>query len=182
MHRHAQLHTGRDGGQPAHTRSGQAMLEFIVGIVGMLALLAGLLQLVTLANAHLARRNAGRLALSNQLVRDNPDYIRTWHAGADERTYSRDDDYNHANPNVFRAYFPERVVGRPDDWRVMEAVPHNPIADIRDAPDPADAFGMVSDREYRNVPLLPAVRHLLYRADRLEIESEVWMTATYGIY
>ncbi len=167
--------------------SGQAILEFLIGIVAFLALTAGLLQLVLIANAHLdamneARQDAGRLALLPLLSPDTPDYIRQWNAGDDDRTYSRDDAFNHANAQSFRDIYTEQMAGATADWAVMGAIPGNPIDDLRSAPEPVNAFGLVSASETRDVPLLPAVRHLLYRADQIDIESKVWMTSTYGIY
>ncbi|MCE9614532.1 MAG: pilus assembly protein [Lentisphaerae bacterium] len=172
----------------ANTRAGgQAMIEFIIGLVAMLALVAGLIQLVTLARTQLetmteARRQAGRLALQSVGSPGTPDYIRYWDAGPDDRTYSRDDTFDLANASDFRRLFPDQAVANAADWSVMSAIPENPIADLHNGAPPEGVFGLVSSRVEEEVPLLPAVRHLLFSRDKVTVESKVWMTETAGFY
>jgi len=172
---------------PFRARRGQALVEFLIGIVAVLVLTGFLVQWVQLARSHRdtmteARRQAGRLALSGLQVPSNPDYIRSWYSGEDARTYSRD-DYNRAgHQGAFLGVFTDPIAPAPPEATVMGRVSHNPVRDLANAGTPVNVFGLFSRRAADDVPLLPVVRHLLYRDESIFLESEVWMTANEGIY
>lgn len=167
--------------------SGQAMVEFIIGLVAILSLFAFLVQFVSLSQAHLntmaeARRQAGRLSLAGLPTPDAPGYIRSWDEGDDHSRHTRDDHFTRANQAEFVSDYVSTIAPGPAEQAVMASMPHNPIGDLRHAAAPVDSFGLFSRREQQNVNLLPGVRDLLYHAGSIEIESEVWLTSTYGIY
>jgi hypothetical protein len=166
---------------------GQAVVEFVIGIVAVLALTGFLVQWTQLTRAHRdtmteARRQAGRLALSGILVPANPDYIRSWYPGEDASTYSRDDYHRAGHQGEFRGVFTAPIAPSSPEATVMGRVAHNPVRDLANAGTPVNVFGLFSRRAADDVPLLPVVRHLLYRDESIFLESEVWMTANEGIY
>ena len=88
--------------------NGQAMIEFIAGLVAVLVLFAGLLQVVSLTQARTealvsARREAGARSMSASAARLSPDYIRHILEGPDAKRYSADDMKTPANPARLRS-------------------------------------------------------------------------------
>ena len=61
-------------------------------------------------------------------------------------------------------------------------VPANPMTEAARLGAPQMAFGLVHGQSSRSITLLPAIRDLLYRADRVTIEGSAWMTWTEGLY
>jgi hypothetical protein len=167
--------------------AGQAMIEVMVGLVALIVLIAGLLQVASLTRARTdamaaAREEAGGLALLDYPVSDIPDYIGEIDAGADGRTYSYDDERSGANAGAFDAIIVDRTVSDSSEWDVLEELPNSPFSDLHGAMMPAAAFGLVKGDASETVTLLPAVRSLLYQANEINIECDVWMTWTRGIY
>ncbi|MDA1044392.1 MAG: hypothetical protein O3C57_04125, partial [Verrucomicrobia bacterium] len=168
-------------------RSGQAMIEFIVSLVAFLALFAGLLQIMTLSMTHSevmdnARRQAGERALSRSVFFDTPDYIHEWEAGDDERRYSVDDESSDANEADFLMTIVDKAGASRSDWLVLDLVRDNEVSILRYSPSTATRLGLVQGIDSEPVPLLPAVKHLLYDADEIIVKSEIWMPRTTGIY
>jgi len=169
------------------TRDGQAAIEFLAGIVVILTLFAVIVQMVSLTRADLdgmseARREAGRLSLTPLEVADNPDFIHNWETGDDTHPYSRDDTHTLASEGAFTAIFTSPIAPAPPGSTLMARIPRNSIRDLADSARPVTHFGLVSAHSSESVPLLPAVRHLLYDATEIEIENTVWLTATADIY
>jgi hypothetical protein len=167
--------------------SGQAMIELTVGLVALLALFAGLLQLAKLSIAQTdtlfsARREAGTRAMSTVAVSSAAEYIRYWEEGDDKKRYSVDDTHTEADGAAFSATVPARAARDNAAWNVMQRVPDNPVLTLRDSPAPATQFGLLEGKDSVTVPLLPVVQHLLYNADSIEIESKVWMPWAREIY
>ncbi len=163
------------------------MIEVMVGLVTLIVLIAGLLQVASLTRARTdamasARAKAATRALEISPFSEFPDYIHEISAGPDGRTYSHDDEANYADPELFDATIVNRAVSNSSEWAVLEAVPTNPFADLHGSLSPASAFGLLKGDASEPVTLIPAVRSLLYRADEIDVECEVWMTWTQGIY
>ena len=163
------------------------MVELMIGLIGILALAVGLLQLTTLTMTQTesmmrAREEAGQLAMEDNVqVLGAPDYIRDWREGPDGRRYSRDDTHNSGDPMAFSRTVVERAAPRAA-WFRLGQVPAGALPDLRGEPMPASFFGLVKGDDTRTLPLLPAVQDLLYRADHIDIRSKVWMTSTRGLY
>jgi hypothetical protein len=172
---------------PPNRRSGQAMVELMVGMIVILALTAGMLQVASLTRAHTAvmveaRGTAGAIAMSDAFVTAFPDYIAAVEVGPDGRSYSRDDTHTAASMADF-----DRVIVAPSapaagDWDYLDAVPRNRISVLHGSPTPVVEFGLIGTEAHERIALLPAVRDLIYAADEIEVEGKVWMTWTRGIY
>lgn len=167
------------------------MVELMIGLVAVLACFAALVQFVSLNRAHhatltAARRTAGELALrdtgpgTGQI--SDADYIKDWSPGPDGKRHTRDDTHTTGNAGAFS----DRIVGQSvadgSEWDVLQRAPGDAVSPLFGQPNPSALFGLVSAGDRETVPVLPAVRSLLYRADSIEVESEVWMTWTRGIY
>ncbi len=168
-------------------KGGQALIEMIVGLVAMLAIFAGLLQVTTLTRAHAdtqvaARQEAGNNAL-NMLYRDgHARFIRDWNEAADRKRYTRDDEAEDGDTGRFRGVIVDRAAGDMGDWNALDRIPLNAVSRMRAGQEPIEAFGLVRGYDSREVSLLPAVQSLIYRAKSIDVESEVWLTWSTGIY
>jgi hypothetical protein len=163
------------------------MVEFLIASVALLAVFAGLLQIATLGKAkdetmNNARRIAGSLALTPLTTPYHADFIRHWNAGQDERPYSVDDRYNLGSEADFRDVIVSEVVAENADWAVLDAIDNNALSVLHDSGNAGDHIGLVRGSDQETVPLLPAVRHLLYGAPDITVRSEVYMTSTRGIF
>jgi hypothetical protein len=162
------------------------MVELIVALVVILALAAGLLQVASLGRAHTevmvdARREAGLLAMLEVIPLAAPDYIQDWDPGPDGKRLTRDDLPILGDDMAFDDVIVEKAAADDDAWAILSTV-SNSIPALRDHLDPVAVFGLVHGEESETVPLLPAVRSLLYQADSIDVRADVWMTRARGIY
>lgn len=174
-------------------RSGQALTELMVGMVVVLVLVAGLLQLASIMRAHTdamveAREEAASLAMIEldpgmNLVSD-ADYIRDWHEGADERRLSRDDFSDTGNAADFQNTVVDKTVNDASGWNLLDGVPNNRISSLRSDAMVVTSFGLVkgSASESASLDTLPAFRHLIYSSDTIDVEATAWMTLCRGLY
>lgn len=168
-------------------RNGQALVELMVGLIAILALVAGLVQVVSLARSRTdslveARKMAGELALMGAPVAAAPEFIRDWSEGPDGRRHTRDDRFTRADAMEFSRIIVEQAAPDASGWRRLQSIPVDALSSLRGDPAPTARFGFVRGRDRREVPLLPAVQSLLYRSPSIEIESEVWLAVTGGLY
>jgi len=168
---------------PSSCAAGQALVEFVVALVAILVLFAGVLQIGLLTSTRTqtmidAREEAGQNAIAPLSVSPVPDYIENWQAGSDTRRYSADDVFTTANAADFSGQLV--TYGHPED--LQSWVPANLVSPLYQNPNPVSMFGLVSGDASETVPLLPAVTHLLYAADSIKIYSEVWLGWSQGIY
>ena len=169
------------------SKQGQALVELIVSLVAIVVLFAAIIQVARFAiveheTSTEARRVAGQRALSPIIQQTAPDFIDAWYEGPDARQHSRDDLFTDGDAAGFRQTVVESGAAAPSEWSYLDQGRSHPLRQLRNAPDPANAMGMVYARESDWVELLPGVRHLLYRADTIEIESEVWLSSTKNLY
>ena len=183
----ARRYTHSTGSPGRNNASGQAMIEFIVGLIAVLALAAGLLQLATLTRAHSdamvkARAEAGELAMMDANLISNAEFIRDWREGSDKRRHTRDDqttagDVRGFDNNIVAHAAPDQAA-----WTILDTVPADALPALHGEPDPASRFGLVHGHASDNVALISAVQSYLYRADHIDVVADVWMTSTRGLY
>ncbi len=179
---------------PAYTRgahgkrlqasAGQAMIEFVVGLVAILAIAGLLFQLAQFARRHTlamieARERAGQAAMDDiyRLTLPGPKYIGDWQEGPDGIRYSADDTPTSANPGIVRDPFVKHV----DPARLDAWVGENPISLLNTGPVLSN-FAFVHGRaEAEPVPVLPVVRHLLYNKEVIDVEFNTWLVWTKGL-
>ncbi len=169
-------------------RAGQALTELVIGLVAIMALLAGLLQIATLTRARTdvmiearSRAAATAMAAGGQLTAI-PNYIREVTVGNDGRTFSHDDDYTLASAQDFSRTIVDKSAADPTDWHLLDAMPSRAFSDLRQSATPAELFGLVEGSASESVDVIPAVRSLLYRADSIDVEARVWVPRTGDFY
>ena len=160
------------------------MVEFTIGLVVVLVLLAGLIQIGQLAHAHTrtmiaARAAAGRLAMaSTPPVSEIALFISDWVPGADQRRHTYDDM---AMVSSNATALPGELAGQAHlDW--VPDAPTNALATLRDSPNVAGDFFLVKGQASESVLILPIIRRLVYAHPTLEVESDAWLVWTEGIY
>ncbi|MFP6906445.1 MAG: hypothetical protein VCG02_14585 [Verrucomicrobiota bacterium] len=166
-------------------RAGQAMMEFLVGIVLVLVVIGGLIQLGMLSDLRTtsymgSTREAAIWSMTNggddSLVYP---YLERIDEGADSHTYSADD--LEVSKNATDVYNGIVRYGRPAD--VAQFTRENPWTGLTGANDIMDEFGMVrGSRSSSSLRLLPIVRNLIYQDDRIDIRTEVYGVRRGGIY
>ena len=172
-------------------RQGSAMLELMIGLVTIVALFAGLVQIVSLSSArHLTQGEARSMAGQNALddlgsgmgQLSDADFISDWDAGDDGRRHTHDDSFSGGNPMSFSDAIVQSSSPNGAGWSIIQQAAGDQLSPLLGQPNPAALFGLVEGEAQANVELLPAVKSLLFDADSIQVESHVWMTWTKGIY
>jgi hypothetical protein len=167
-------------------RSGQAIVEFVVGLVGLIMIVAFIIQVSRISREHTralidAREQAAHDAMADTylLALPAPEFINDWRAGNDEREYSQDDRILRGDPSFVASDL--LVHSRPQELQGW--APGNRISQLASERSPVDAFGLVHGHaEEDEVPLMPVIRHLLYNHDEIEVEADAWLVWTKGLY
>ena len=160
------------------------MVEFMVGLVVVLVLLTGLIQIGQLAHAHTrtmiaARAAAGLLAMApTPPVSETALLVSDWVPGTDLRRYTRDDM---ALVTSNAVTLPGKLIGQAHLERVPDA-PVNALSTLKNSLNPAGDFFLVKGEASESVPILPIIRRLVYAHPTLEVESDAWLVWTEGIY
>ena len=163
------------------------MIEFLVGLIAVLALFAGLIQFVSLFDAQTdtlseARTKAGACAIEDELGESSAEYIKYWEEADDERRYSVDDTHTDADPTAFTDKIVSKAAANASDRQRFDAISRNEVRDLRNSGAPATMLGLLKGKDSTEVDLLPAVQHLLYDKKSIEIEGVAWMPWCRGIY
>lgn len=165
--------------------AGQAMIEFTIALVAIMAVAVGMILLGRMELAHTrtmtkARATAGALALDPLIYQSPLDakFISDWQAGADNIGYTHDDEPipdGTALSLVGDIYTKSGLAGIP--------APPNAISRLQSFPD-ISQFYLVEGRESMAIDLsaIPGVGRLISGEPVISVESKVWLTWTGGIY
>lgn len=164
-------------------RGGQAIVEWVVALVVILVLFAGIIQYCWLGLHHSramaeARRQAGVDALAEASPFDAPQFIMARTAGSDGIEYSRDDGAQLDTPAILTAGIVS--YGHPKDLDAL--APDNPVSALDKSAMPESLFGLIQGEQKESLALLPVVSKLIYKKDSVEVRGSAWMTWTKGIY
>jgi len=178
----ARLHPGA---QVLGKHCGQAMVEFVVALIGIMVLLAGLIQIGLLTLAHTetmidARREAAESAMA-ETYSGSPDdrYIFDWFVGTDGKSYTRD-DVPFTPTNVPEST--QDIITAAHSDELASYIPDNAFSRIEAAPSPVDEFFLVHGHAEQTLSTFPVIRNLIYRRSTISTESDVWLVWTKGIY
>lgn len=168
------------------SRSGQAMVEMVAALLCILAVMAGLLQLVLMGTADTdtmveATAQAAARATSGVLLSETPDPIADWEPGNDGMEQTKDDEPVPGSLAGVR----QNIAGptAPDgDWAAVDAARHNAIAELHHGLLPASTFGLVRGSASRDVEVIPVAKALFGLRDPTDVENEVWTAAVGGLY
>jgi len=159
------------------------MIEFIVAIVCVVVIFVGILQIGLLGMARTevmveARHQAGAMAMLDIIESSLPDYIKDWDEGPDTRPYSADDRSTPGDANAVAT----RIAAYADPSQVNAVLPDNIITRLERNPEFEIGLGLLKGDARETVPLFPAITHLVYDADEIRVEGDVWIPWTRGIY
>ena len=162
-------------------KDGQAVVEFIVAIIAVIVLVAGMIQLGLLQKAHTdvmieARENAGKHAITPVEGDETPDYVGSWTNGSDKVNYSADDEATDGDTADVQTIV---NCANPDELENM--VGDNLIKSTYD--DTAQLMdGFVNGHSSSNVTLLSAVQSMWANTNSIEVKSDVWMISLGDVY
>lgn len=168
-------------------RNGQAAVEFIIGLLVLVTILAGGIQYLYVANAHRSitttlRAEAGERALRNDILVDIPPFLRDWKAGRDTIRHT-DDDTAVTGSGVTLGAIARRSARQPADWERLTPLPQaNPMATMRASPMPMVAMALVKAERSERVVVDPAVRELIYDRPTVTVRHTVWLPLLGGLY
>jgi len=160
------------------------MVEFMVCLVVVLVLLAGLIQIGQLAHAHTrtmiaARADAGRTAIDpSPSMSETAQLISDWAPGPDLRRYTHDDTALSTSNAVT---LPGELVGHAHLGNVPD-MPTNALTTLRNLPNPGGNFFLVKGEASESVPILPVIQRLVYPYPALVVESDAWLVRMEEIY
>ena len=163
------------------------MTEFLAGLVAILVLVAGMVQLASITRKHTntmidARAMAGQRAVDPVGWLQTSTYIKDWREGGDGKRYTADDEPLPDTLYGFNNEIVDRSADSASGWDLMNNARYDHIADLRDVSEPPIQFGMVNGSSEADIQLLPVFQRLIYAAQEINLETEVWMTWTKGIY
>jgi hypothetical protein len=167
--------------------AGQAMVEFVIGLIGLLIVLTMIFQGVVLTKEHTdamteARAEAGANAISSLSGISSPIYVSEVNSGFDGDQYTEDDIKIAASSLTMQNDVVDKTVVNSSDWDIIGSAPRNSFNQIQNAISPVDAYGLVSGDSSKTVTLSEAFRSLILNKDSIDIYVEVWMTHTDDIY
>jgi hypothetical protein len=170
------------------SKSGQALAEFVVGLIAVLTLAACLRIGASMITSHsdamaTARNEAASAASLGADVLSGAKYIHEVTEGSDKRQYTKDDRSTSANPSEFAGVVIGKTVEDDSEWDVLGQMPNSKFSKLRGGMNPSSTFGLVrgSDRRTVAIDQIPAVK-FFYNAATMEVECNVWMTQINGMY
>jgi hypothetical protein len=169
-----------------HSKSGQAIIEFCIGIVALLAVIGGIFQLGRLGLARTqARVDATRVAHNRSMFDISttglslPRYIDRMSDGRDDYSYSEDDIAIGGNDQ--EAF--DRLASHMQPSLAHRHAAGNPVGDITDPTQMILGMGLVHGNGMElNIPVLPVVRRLFFNRDSIDLQVTAWMTRTGDLY
>lgn len=167
------------------SKSGQAIVEFCIGLIGMLTVIAGIVQLGRMGQGRMNARVEATAMASAASMSDEADirplrrYIYRMDAGADQRSYSVDDQAQTGDPDAIY----EQML-RPNQPNVLRGyAPGNTLAGLSSSLDMRINTGLVQGTGVEsNIPVMPIVRRLFFDQDSVTIDVRAWSVRTGGLY
>lgn len=164
---------------PPRATAGQAMIEFMVGIVCVIVVVGALLQLGTLCRERTqtmmnATRHAHLDAVSDTFAASPPaPFTLNWNEAGDGYRHSADDIRIGGDPAVVG----DAIAGTAQPgWLEAATGEPTPFSGLTDTAGLQEANALVSGTDSRiGIRLLPVVRNLIYRDNTITVRSEAWM-------
>lgn len=162
------------------SRSGQAMAEFVVGIVATICVFGGMVQLGLLALERSDAQIAATAEASEKAVADDytpipVDYTVAWLPGDDAYRHSADDSAVSGDA----AAIAERIGERSRPGWIRRYDDDTAFAQADDPAMLVEEYGMVRGSASNvGIELLPVVRHWIYRDDSITIRADAWSVWT----
>ena len=172
------------------SRSGQAMSELLVGLVGILLLVVGLQQISLVSRASFETHVKVRANLAEQLADPSSDYTgeyifaRTVDRGEDQKTYTGDDRVVEGDDGFYtdgKGFF-HMVDYGPVEGYLWDYERENPYFRLSDSSvtELSESFTMHYAVGFEEVPAVPFLRKVLGR-DSIQLKREAWMPSWRGL-
>lgn len=173
----------------ASHRSGQAMVEFVVAVVAIMLVVGGILTVASLQRADAksmldATTEAVEDSMGNT-ISSNFSPINDWDNGPDGHEQTKDDRAQKGSFTKVRGDITGRAVPN-DDWSAFDradggSVVYDEIERL-DASGGSTIIGMVEGKSSEVAEIPNAIQQILGFPAEVEIENEVWMPKTEGLY
>ena len=173
-------------GQIPRRCAGQAMVEFLIGLVGVAVLISMLLQISMISYDRTgmvieARNDVAQRLAGGALPSSDSDYLSGWDAGTDSQNYTEDDSSELGNAVGFMDGMTTAMDTPMLQARLESPFPANPYLRFNDSTsgNVSEVFGMFRvDGRTDPIEMLPAVRRLVANIETLVIEHEIYMPRT----
>ena len=175
---------------PALHRSGQAMVEFVIAIVGVLVVAAGILLLAELHRADTDTAvEATAEAIDDSMgsaIASSFTPVDDWREGRDAMRHTKDDRPDRGSFSGVRARVARRTA--PDgDWSGLARLDgsgarYDDIRQFSDGAMDSATFRFHRGASQQTVEPLPVLRRLLGLPDAMTLRNETWMPSTGGLY
>lgn len=168
-------------------KSGQALVEFCIGLVGILTVVGGIFLIGDMGLARTearveATRQASRASIytSTTAIRQIPNFMQQMVSGGDQSDYSTDDTSvtGGGEEVLFNIVNPQQP-------QVLEVyVPGNPLSSIRNVNDLMARTGLVRGTGSETVDIrnFPIVRRLFIDQEQIGIDVTAWSVRTGDLY
>ena len=170
--------------------SGQAMIEFCIGLIALLLLMVGIYHLGRMAQISLAlhgeiRGEAGLTAMQSSLG-VTPEAISDWKPGPDNIRFTADDQPQKNSMgavSVLDAVLRHSVRGG-DDWLAVSDKSRltTSMVRLRSVTGMSTFLGCVHEEGTVRMIVDPFIRELVYSAPEVKIKEEVWMPQMGGLF
>jgi len=174
---------------PLSARSGQAMIEMMVGVIVILIVVVGLVQYMAVAGMHRSidsqiRADTGVTAMSPLTYYDTPSYILNWTVGPDNQPYTADDQVQVGSSATLTTIANKSVLtSDPGEWNEFDSLSHaSSLKAVHQDSQPTAALGFVGVCLQQKVDVSSAAQELFYRSPYVTVKEIVWMPATEGLY
>jgi len=178
-------HTERSAAQRDARVRGQAMIEMVVGLLAMMLLMVGLLQIGRFSIAHnraqlTARERADRQAIQPTYTPPmaQPVYMRDWDEGVDGVRYTQHDvPVLGAAPEVGT-----EILVHAHPAQVSAYTDSQPWNDLQASPQVMESLRFVRGfARSAEIPVYPLMQRLVVHDESLSMEQTVWMPWLQGI-
>lgn len=162
------------------SRAGQAMAEFVVGLVATICVFGGMVQLGLLAlersDAQIsATASASEKAIADEYLPVPVDYTVAWLPGDDAYRHSADDAAVSGDP----AAIAERIGERSRPGWIRRYDDETAFAQADDPAMLVEEYGMVRGSDSSvGIELLPVVRNWIFRENSITIRADAWSVWT----
>jgi hypothetical protein len=172
------------------SRSGQAMSELLVGLVGILLLVVGLQQISLVSRASFETHVRVRANLAEQLADPGSDYtgeyifVKTVDRGADQKIYTGDDRIIEGDDGFYTdgKGFLHMVDYGPLEGYLWDYDRESPYYRLSDSSfsELSESFTMHYAVGFQEVETVPFLRKVLGR-DSIQLKREAWMPSWGGL-
>jgi len=174
----------------SNPKSGQAMLEFVIALVGIMLVVAGVLTVAELNKANTdtlvrATERAIFSAMGNPIAETVPE-VRDWAKGPDGRALTKDDELVRGSFDNVRHGITTFTAPN-SDWTGTERLDgadarYKDVSDMNFGLNTAKIMGFASGSDEESVETLPVSQTLLGLPEIVDVRNETYMPATGGLY